>query len=94
MAKINSICVCDLDQARCLRQEKALENALAQRGLEKIVAISNYGRGYISRAGIEDSLPSLEIEGRYWCRKPDEELTEETIGNLLDAFIAKGIIEA
>lgn len=92
MSKIYSVCVYDLDKERCAREEKLLEQVLAQKGLPHIIAISNYGRGYISRAGIEDRLPAIEIGGQYWCRKPGEELTAEGIGSLLDMFIANGIL--
>lgn len=88
------IIILDDDKERCLREEAALEKAVEDRGIYA-VGISNYGKGHISRSGVDEAkLPCIEIEGLYYYPpRPQEELTYERLCRFLDTLAHKGILQ-
>lgn len=87
------ICIMDLEKDRCLREEKALENVVRDRGLN-VIATASYGEGHITRSGCEGPYPTIEVEGLFFHGpNPGEELTEAMLHNFMDMLIRKGLIE-
>ncbi len=88
------VIILDDNKERCLREEAALEKAIEARGIYA-VGISNYGKGHISRSGVdEEKLPCIEIEGLYYYPpRPQEELTYERLCRFLDTIAHKGILQ-
>ncbi len=87
------ICILDDDKERCLREEAALDRAIADKGLA-VRGTANFGEGHISRSGMEGNLPCFDVDGVYFSApaRPGEELTYESICAFLDMLVRRGII--
>jgi hypothetical protein len=86
------ICILDNDPQRCLREEQALDAAIADKGLD-VSGIANYGPNYLARTGLE-RFPALEVEGQYFTPKVDGELDYALLCDFLDMLTRKGCISA
>ena len=97
-----TICILDNDQDRCVREEAALDQAIADKNINAH-GISNYGACFIARSGMEKNLPAIcisgiadpanpEIDELYFTKKAGEELTYDLLCNFLDIMIKKGFV--
>lgn len=85
------ICILDDDKERCLREEKALDAAIAAKGLA-VSGISNYGANHLARTGLE-VFPAIEVDGVYFSPKEGgKELSYEMLCSFLDMLVRKGVI--
>lgn len=85
------ICILDDDKERCLREEKALDAAIAAKRLP-VSGIANYGQNHLARTGLE-RFPAIEVDGVYFTPKfADPELTYERICEFLDMLVRKDVI--
>lgn len=86
------ICILDDDKERCLREEKALDEAIREKELP-VRGISNYGANHLARTGLE-RFPAIEVDGVYFTPKQEAgELTRDMLCDFLDMLVRKGIIE-
>jgi hypothetical protein len=84
------LCILDKDKERCLREEKALEAAIAAKGLA-VGAISNYGENHLARTGLE-RFPAIDVDGIYFTPKNPGELTCAALCDFLDMLVRRGVI--
>ncbi len=86
------ICILDDDKERCLREEKALDEAIRAKGLP-VRGISNYGENHLARTGLE-RFPAIDVDGVYFTPKQEEgELSYDMLCDFLDMLVRKGIID-
>lgn len=82
------ICILDDDRDRCLREEKALDAAIKEKGLN-VTGISSFGANHLARSGVE-SFPAIDVEGFYFYpREKGEELSYEKLCDFLDYLVRK-----
>lgn len=86
------ICILDDDKERCLRQERALDEAIAVKGLAAS-GISNYGANHLARTGLE-RFPAIEVDGVYFTPKTEGELSRDMLCDFLDMLVRKGVLRA
>ena len=85
------ICILDNDQARCLREERALDAAINAKKLP-VLGISNYGPNHLARTGLT-SFPAIDVDGTYFTPKAEVgELTYEVFCDFLDMLVRRGVI--
>lgn len=85
------ICILDNDKERCLREERALDEAIAAKRLP-VSGISNYGANYLARTGL-DEFPAIEVDGLYFLfRNRGRELTCAMLCDFLDMLVRRGVI--
>ena len=85
-----TICILDDDRERCLREEKALDAAIAFKGLG-VSGIANFGANYLARSGVE-VFPAIEVDGVYFTPKSPGELTYDMLCDFLDMLVRREII--
>ena len=88
------ICILDMDRERCIREEKALEQAIADKKID-VVGCANFGPNHIARTGLaEEQLPAIDLDGTYFIHKGEEkELTYERICDFLDMLVRRGYVQ-
>lgn len=87
------ICILDDNKERCLREEKALDAAIAAKGFE-LNGTANYGPNHLARTGLE-AFPAIEVDGVYFSPKESgKELSYEALCDFLDLLARKGVISA
>jgi hypothetical protein len=84
------ICILDKEKERCLREEKALEAAIAAKGLH-VVGIANYGANALARTGLE-RFPAIEVDGVYFTSREEGELRYDQLCDFLDMLVRRKII--
>lgn len=85
------LCILDDDKERCLREEKALDAAIAAKKLP-VSGIANYGANHLARTGLE-RFPAIDVDGVYFTPKFDEpELTYDRLCEFLDLLVRKSVI--
>ena len=85
------VCILDNNRERCLREEKALDEAIAAKKLP-VSGMANFGPNYLARTGVE-SFPAVEVEGLYFTpKKGCKELDYAMLCDLLDMLVAKGLV--
>lgn len=87
-----TVCILDNDQERCLREEKALDAAIAAKGLN-ISGISNFGANHLARSGLE-AFPAIEVDGEYFTPNVPGELTYEMLCDFLEMLVRRKILPA
>ena len=92
MKRQPTICILDDNKERCLREEQALDAAIAAKKLP-VAGISNFGSCHLARTGLEGKFPVLDVDGVYFMPKnPGEELTFDALCDFLDMLVRKGVI--
>ncbi|MDL2306980.1 hypothetical protein LJC48_02985 [Desulfovibrio sp. OttesenSCG-928-C06] len=88
------ICILDMDKERCIREEKALEQAIADKKID-VTGCANFGPNHIARTGLEEEqLPAIDLDGVYFTHKGDEkELTYEKLCDFLDMLVRRGYVK-
>ncbi len=87
-----TICILDADKDRCLREEKALDEAIAAKQLA-VSGISNFGACHLARTNAQ-SLPAIDLDGvLFYPKNQGEELTFELLCDFLDMLERKGILQ-
>ncbi len=86
------ICVLDNDRERCLREEKALDEAIKAMKVNAS-GISNFGGNHLARSGIED-FPAIDVDGVYFhFNERGVELDFDKLCNFIGMLLRKGIVE-
>ena len=92
MAHRPVICVLDNDRERCLREEKALDEALRVMNVNAS-GISNFGGNHLARSGIDD-FPAIEVDGVYFhFKERGVELDFDKLCNFIEMLIRKDIVK-
>lgn len=89
-----TVCILDPDKDRCLREEKALEQAIAGTKVD-VCGCANFGPNHLSRTGLDDEqFPAIDVDGLYYTHKGEEkELTYEKLCEFLEMLVRRGIAE-
>lgn len=86
------ICVLDNDRERCLREEKALDEAIKAMKVNAS-GISNFGGNHLARSGVED-FPAIDVDGVYFhFNERGVELDFDKLCSFIDMLLRKGIVE-
>lgn len=86
------VCILDNDKDRCLREEAALDRAIADKKIP-VLGAANFGPAHLERTGLE-RFPAIDVDGVYFeAKNPGEELTYEMLCDFLDMLVRRGIIE-
>ncbi len=89
--KYPTLCILDPDKDRCLREEAALDAAIAARGVAAN-GISNFGACHLARVGTRE-FPAIDVDGTlFFPREKGGELTYEALCDFLDMLARKGIV--
>ena len=89
---LTTVCILDNDKQRCLRQERALDAAIAAKKLA-VNGISNYGANSLARSGVE-RFPAIEVDGVYFTPKLEcPELDFEMLCDFLDMLVRHNIVK-
>ena len=86
------ICILDNDRERCLREEKALDEAIK---VKKINAsgISNFGSNHLARTGV-CIFPAIDVDGMYFhFKEQGVELDFDKCCNFIEMLLKKGLVK-
>lgn len=86
------VCILDNDKARCLREEEALDRAIADKKMP-VLGAANFGPAHLERSGLT-RFPAIDVDGVYFeCKNAGEELSYEMLCDFLDMLVRRGVIK-
>ena len=86
------VCILDNDKARCLREEDALDRAIADKKMP-VLGAANFGPAHLERTGLT-RFPAIDVDGVYFeFKNAGEELTYEILCDFLDMLVRRGVIK-
>lgn len=86
------VCILDDDQARCLREEEALDRAIMNKKIP-VRGAANFGPAHLARTGLE-RFPAIDVDGVYFeFKNKNEELTYEILCDFLDMLVRRGVVK-
>lgn len=93
MARHNPVvCILDDNPRRCLREEAALDRAIADKGLP-VNGAANFGPSHLARSGLS-RFPAIEVDGLYFeSKRPGEELSYEMLCDFLEMLVRRGLVK-
>lgn len=89
-----AIIILDNDKDRCLREEYALDQALADKNIHA-TGMSNYGTGFLSRSGVpKEKFPCIDVQGvLFFPPRPQEELTYDILCLFLEMLLDNDLVQ-
>lgn len=85
------VCILDDDQARCLREEEALDRAIIYKKMP-VLGAANFGPAHLARTGLE-RFPAIDVDGVYFeFKNTGQELTYEMLCDFLDMLVRRGVV--
>lgn len=86
------VCILDDNSTRCLREEAALDRAIADKKLP-VRGAANFGPAHLARSGLE-RFPAIEVDGLYFeSKRPGEELSYEMLCDFLEMLVRRGLVK-